>query len=213
MTFKISGGQEENGVVVGNAYDKYSSGNSLTRFIMKRFEASISDLVSKAGPGSIHEIGCGEGYWTLKWNRQGFAARGSDFSPLVIQLAKENAIKSGQSPHLFETRNIYEMEAGRDSADLIVCSEVLEHLEKPENGLKALHQIVRNHLILSVPREPLWRILNMARGKYLSDQGNTPGHIHHWSRSEFSKLVSKYFKIIEVKNPIPWTVLLCLKQG
>jgi hypothetical protein len=30
-----------------------------------------------------------------------------------------------------------------------------------------------------VPREPIWRIGNMARGRYLGDLGNTPGHIQH----------------------------------
>ena len=37
-------------------------------------------------------------------------------------------------------------------------------------------------LLVSVPREPLWRGLNMARGAYMRDLGNTPGHVNHWSK-------------------------------
>ncbi|MGB5278622.1 MAG: methyltransferase type 11, partial [Gammaproteobacteria bacterium] len=116
------------------------------------------------------------------------------------------------SPDIFQQRSIYDIKAQTDTADLIVCCEVMEHLEYPEDGLQALQKIVDKHLILSVPREPVWRILNIARGKYLSNLGNTPGHIQHWSRSGFVKLVSNYFDIIEIRTPIPWTMLLCRKK-
>ena len=91
----------------------------------------------------------------------------------------------------------------------MVCCEVLEHLEDPEAGLQALQRVARNHLIISVPREPLWCALNMARGKYLTQWGNTPGHIQHWSKEKFIALVSNYFEVIESKSPLPWTMLLC----
>lgn len=205
---KISGGIKEDGIVVGNAYDKYGSRNPIVRWIMSGFSESLSQLVARAAPKTIHEIGCGEGYWVLGWNRQGISARGSDFSSQVISMARENAAQDGLSPDIFAPRSIYDIETDRDSADLIVCCEVLEHLEHPEEGLKALHQAVEKYVILSVPREPVWRALNILRGKYLPDMGNTPGHIQHWSRSGFVQLVSKYFDILEVKTPLPWTMLL-----
>ena len=40
------------------------------------------------------------------------------------------------------------------------------------------------------PREPLWRGLNIARGAYLKDLGNTPGHLNHWSKRGFVALLS-----------------------
>jgi hypothetical protein len=64
-------------------------------------------------------------------------------------------------------------------------------------------------VVVSVPREPIWCGLNMVRGKYFSKLGNTPGHIQHWSSSDFVNLVSKYFDVVEVKKPLPWTMLLC----
>jgi ubiquinone/menaquinone biosynthesis C-methylase UbiE len=81
---KISGGLEENGIVVGNAYDKYGSQNPIVRRIMKGFDDALSELVEKVKPSSIHEIGCGEGFWVLKWQQSGMAARGSDFSKQAI---------------------------------------------------------------------------------------------------------------------------------
>jgi 2-polyprenyl-3-methyl-5-hydroxy-6-metoxy-1,4-benzoquinol methylase len=213
MSVKIAGGARENGIVVGNAYDKYGSRNPVVKWMMSGFESALSELVAKANPTAIHEIGCGEGYWVLRWTKQGMAARGCDFSSHVIELARENAAGCGLSPSLFETCSIYDLQAGRDSADLVVCCEVLEHLEQPEAGLQALLRVVGRHLIVSVPKEPLWCALNLARGKYIADWGNTPGHIQHWSKSGFVRMVSKYFEVVEVKSPLPWTMLLCRPRG
>jgi 2-polyprenyl-3-methyl-5-hydroxy-6-metoxy-1,4-benzoquinol methylase len=209
MSIKIAGGAKEDGVVIGNAYDKYGSKNPVVRWMMNGFVTALSDLVAMAKPKSIHEIGCGEGYWVLRWNEQGLNTRGCDFSNDVIEIARENAIGRGLPTSLFEPRSIYDLNSNQDSADLIVCCEVLEHLENPEAGLEALQRVVKKSLILSVPREPLWCALNLARGKYISCGGNTPGHIQHWSRAKFIRLVSKYFEVIEVRSPLPWTMLFC----
>ena len=39
-----------------------------------------------------------------------------------------------------------------------------------------------------VPREPVWRVLNVARGRYVRWLGNPPGHIQHFSRAAFLAL-------------------------
>ncbi|MDG2169878.1 MAG: hypothetical protein P8L44_18365, partial [Opitutales bacterium] len=65
-----------------------------------------------------------------------------------------------------------------------------------------------DHYVFSVPREPIWRILNMARFKYLGDWGNTPGHLNHWSLNSFTKSVTENgFEIVEVLNPFPWIMV------
>lgn len=206
---KIAGGISEGGIVVGNAYDKYGSRNPIVRWMMKGFNDALSELVAKASPKTIHEIGCGEGYWVMQWNQQGIDARGSDFSSKVIELARENAIDNSIESDVYKQCSIYDIDTAHDSADLIVCCEVLEHLEHPEDGLLALQRVAGKHVIISVPREPIWCVLNMVRGKYLSDLGNTPGHIQHWSKSSFTKLASNYFDIIDVKMPFPWMMILC----
>lgn len=206
---KIAGGIKEDGVVVGNTYDKYGSRNPLVQYIMRGFERSLADLVKKSAPGSIHELGCGEGRWVLEWAARGIKVRGSDFSHQVISLAQDNARLRGLSPGLFTQGSVYDIEPDRDSADLLVCCEVLEHLEDPHAGLSALQRVVTEHLILSVPSEPIWCALNMARGKYWAQWGNTPGHIQHWSKNGFVALVSRYFEVVEVRAPLPWTMVLC----
>ena len=51
-------------------------------------------------------------------------------------------------------------------------------------------------------------MLNMARGAYWSELGNTPGHLNHWSKRSFVRLLSQHGEVVEVRSPFPWTMLL-----
>jgi len=112
----------------------------------------------------------------------------------------------------FTRESIYELPRPAASVDTVVCLEVLEHLGDPEAGLRELARVTQRHVILSVPREPLWRLLNMARGAYLRDWGNTPGHLSHWSRKGFLRWASTVFDVVAVRCPIPWTIVLAKKR-
>lgn len=206
---KVSAGMTEEGVVVGNSFDKYGSRNPLVKWMLGGFENTLETLVQSAAPQTIHEIGCGEGYWAITYANKGFSVKASDFSQQVINIAKHNALAANLEPGMFDVRNIYDMRPARDSADLIVCCEVLEHLEHPEQALETLASLNAAHYIFSVPHEPIWRLLNMVRLKYLSDFGNTPGHIQHWSKKAFVALLKKYFQLDQVSSPLPWTMVYC----
>jgi hypothetical protein len=90
---------------------------------------------------------------------------------------------------------------------------VLEHVPDPQRTLAEMARVARRHLLVSVPREPLWRAINMARGAYLRDLGNTPGHVNHWSKRGFVSLLSRHGTVEEVRSPLPWTMLLVRVHG
>ncbi len=213
---RISGGRSEQGVVFGNTYDKYGSRNPVVRALMRGFTRGLEALVDRAAPASIHEVGCGEGYWGLRWARRGVPYRGTDFSAGAIDYARANARGAGVDPDVFSVRSVYDLSPEADGADLVVCCEVLEHLDDPRRALAGLEAVSGRHLILSVPREPLWRVLNVARGAYLSEWGNTPGHVQHWSRRGFVRFVSTAapaFEIVDHRAPLPWTLVLCRRRA
>jgi 2-polyprenyl-3-methyl-5-hydroxy-6-metoxy-1,4-benzoquinol methylase len=91
--------------------------------------------------------------------------------------------------------------------------EVLEHVPDPEHSVSEMARVASGHLIVSVPREPLWRGLNMARGAYWSSAGNTPGHLNHWSKVGFKSLLTQFGAVEEVRSPFPWTMLLVKVEG
>ncbi|MEM1082235.1 MAG: class I SAM-dependent methyltransferase [Pseudomonadota bacterium] len=205
---KLSEGQLEDGIVVGNTYDKYNSNNPIARKLVAGFSAALSDLVNIVAPAEIHEVGCGEGYWTTQWKAQGIDARGSDFSSLVIDLARQNAAAMSLDV-AFKAADIYALDPAVDAAELIVCCEVMEHLDRPTEALEMLTRLARPYLVVSVPREPIWSAMNLARGKYWSDWGNTPGHVQRWSKRAFLDLLEQHVDVLEVRSPLPWTMALC----
>lgn len=205
----ISHGMTEQNVVVGNVYDKYNATNPIARWLMRGFETALNGLIDTVQPATMHEVGCGEGYWVLRWVEQGRVARGSDFSTKMVALAEETAQKRALPAGLFQAKSIYELTPECDSAELVICCEVLEHVDDPHAALRILQSLAQPYLIVSVPREPLWRVLNMLRGAYLGAWGNTPGHIQHWSKAGFIQLIAQYFDILAVRSPLPWTMLLC----
>ncbi|MGH2922568.1 MAG: class I SAM-dependent methyltransferase, partial [Solirubrobacterales bacterium] len=140
--------------------------------------------------------------------RAGVEVRGSDAFADVIALARERAAAEGLAIR-FEARAVQELEPGRDGAELVVCCEVLEHLPDPGEAIAKLGEIARPWLLVSVPREPLWRALNLARLAYVGDLGNTPGHVNHWSRRGFLRLLGERFEVVEARGPLPWTIALC----
>ena len=81
--------------------------------------------------------------------------------------------------------------------DLVIACEVLEHIMYPAKVLAEAKRLSRRYAIFSVPREPIWRVLNVARGRYLADLGNTPGHINHWSTQSFVNQVGDRAFVVE----------------
>lgn len=197
----------EEGIIAGNLYPKYSTRNPLSRALVGRFLENVDELVSIVNPADIHEVGCGEGYLISRYAGQNRKVIASDFSEQVIALATSIAT-SKELDIDFRVRSIYSVVPENDSASLVICSEVLEHLDNPSLALDALAGIAKPYLLASVPREPIWRILNVARGKYIRDLGNTPGHLQHWSKVEFLAFLSKRFEIAKVRTPLPWTLVL-----
>jgi 2-polyprenyl-3-methyl-5-hydroxy-6-metoxy-1,4-benzoquinol methylase len=53
--------RDAEGTVTGNTYDKYGSTNPVVRRLMAAFERSLDELLGRAAPSSLLDVGCGEG--------------------------------------------------------------------------------------------------------------------------------------------------------
>ena len=192
----------------GHCYNKYESTNPIERRMVAGFLRALQDLVRGVGPEirSITDAGCGEGYVakTIAGMNIGPVLAFDAFEDVVGMAARTNAA-SGVT---YYTRLLEEARPEVDGADLVVCLEVLEHLDDPAAAMQRLVSLARRYLLVSVPREPIWRLLNMARGSYLSSGGNTPGHVNHWSAGGFRHFVSAYATIVAARHPLPWTMAL-----
>lgn len=188
--------------------DKYHSGNWIADNLVKNFLKTILAVTRRASNNEVHEVGCGEGHILGVLATAGFNVRGSDVSHSAMEVARLESLRHGLNIPIIE-RSIYEVDVDTDSAETVLCCEVLEHLTDPELALIKLLSITRRDLIVSVPNEPIWHILNMVRGKYWNALGNTPGHFNHWTPKQFTAFVSKHADVLSVLNPLPWTIVHC----
>lgn len=188
---------------------KYTHGNPLSRWLIRRFFRAMTSLAKETTPTTILEVGCGPGYSTemLRQALPNATLLARDIDPDLVAMTKAR-VPSAQ----VETADIHALKEVTESADLVVCLEVLEHVQDPATALRELHRVTRRYALLSVPNEPIWRILNMARGAYWKDWGNTPGHLNHWSTAAFKRFTSPLFRAVAVRTPLPWTILLLEKR-
>ena len=188
--------------------DKYTKTGRAGQWLLGNFYGAVSSLITSIDMrwGQALEIGAGQGYSTSyirKTLHEKVQFQASELEPEQVRMA---SMRNPDVP--IRTESVYELQGEDKSIDLVIMLEVLEHLEEPETALSEISRVTRQYAILSVPREPIWRILNFARGKYWKSLGNTPGHINHWSARGFRKFVEPYFKVVEFRTPLPWTILL-----
>jgi SAM-dependent methyltransferase len=190
-------------VPTGNTYDKYASKNPIERRLMAGFFDALDASLPDRPPETVLEVGVGEGEVSsrLRALYPDAAIVGADLPDPALAADWRDRGFDG----LFA--DIARLPFPDRTFDLILAIEVLEHVPDPSAAVSELARLARGHLVLSVPREPVWRMANMARGKYLTALGNTPGHIQHWSRRGFTELVRSRFDVVTVRTPFPWTMI------
>jgi 2-polyprenyl-3-methyl-5-hydroxy-6-metoxy-1,4-benzoquinol methylase len=203
----VTGGLAQDPVPTGNTYDKYGSQNPVVKKLMGGFEATLDELWERARPGSILDVGCGEGVLTEQWADRLGDGRivGIDLEDPKLQ-AEWELRRRPNLDYLVEDATHLSFADGE--FDMATAIEVLEHVPDPERTVAEMARVAERWLLVSVPREPLWRALNIARGAYVKDLGNTPGHLNHWSKRSFVQLLSRHGEVVEARSPFPWTMLL-----
>ncbi|PRQ05368.1 Demethylrebeccamycin-D-glucose O-methyltransferase [Enhygromyxa salina] len=192
--------------VVGNFEDKYASSNPIAKALVAGFLDAVTELFVLAQPRAktVLEVGCGEGKLATRLVRN---------APTPARYLATDVSLHTLSPELdprieTEAASIYDLPYADKSFDIVVCCEVLEHLDTPTRGLEEISRVARERVLISTPWEPVWRAMNMARAKYLLKLGNTPGHIQHFSRRGLETLAATYLHIHGMRTPLPWTVIL-----
>lgn len=190
-------------------YGKYEDSNFVSKYLVDNYFKSVSKLIALTREvNTSHEIGVGEGRSTLRLKKFVPNLSGSEFVEKLVPIAQKN----NPELQIFQ-ESVYELKYEKESVDLIFLLEVLEHLDYPVFALDQINRVSKKYLIVGVPNEPLWRILNVCRFKYIKDLGNTPGHLNHWSKKSIIKLIQKNFgKVLAVESPIPWTIILAEKN-
>jgi 2-polyprenyl-3-methyl-5-hydroxy-6-metoxy-1,4-benzoquinol methylase len=195
------------GTVTGNTYDKYGTRNPVARALQRGFERNLDDLFASVEPSSLLDVGCGEGVLTQRWARELEPRRvvGIDLADPLIAAEWE---RHGAPNLTYIAQRAERLPFADGEFDLVTAIEVLEHVPDPAHTVAEMARCAQGHMLVSVPREPLWRAVNMARGAYWPALGNTPGHVNHFSKAAIVELCSRHGEVIETRSPFPWTMVL-----
>lgn len=186
---------------------KYESEGRIGGLLVNAFYSAVGSMLSPhlVSAANLLEVGCGAGYSTERiraWLPQGCSFHACDVGESLLYAAQQR--NRGVE---FSQQSVYSLALADKAVDVVVMLEVLEHLEHPVRALAELRRVARKCVVISTPREPIWRLLNFMRGKYVREFGNTPGHIQHWSSKGLRRIVEPDFSLIEMRRPLPWTTL------
>jgi len=190
--------------VPGNFYDKHGSRNPLVRFIMKRFHRALLDALLPLPHSTLLDVGCGEGRTTAVL----VDALESQVVGVELELAVISEAVSNAPGAALAAASVYQLPFADRAFDVVTGTEVLEHLDSPGSALKELRRVARHAVVITVPHEPWFRIANMARGKYLNDLGNTPGHVQNWTKRGLSRFLSSVGANAEVRTTGLWCLAI-----
>lgn len=128
----------------------FSSRPGIRHIFLSRLEAILN--FTPPSPSATLDVGCGAGVITILLARLSKRAIGIDASNTAIEFARELARRLRVKNVEFREGNVESLKLDQ-RFDLIVCSEVIEHLSRPLLLLRDLHGLLRDDgvLILSTP--------------------------------------------------------------
>ena len=196
-------------VIAGNIYNKYTSSNPLIQYTVASFISKAKLLLHSIHFDKLLDVGCGEGFLVRAILNEFPRTRilATDISHNILASYKHIA---AEIPRY--CCSVYALPFKNNSWDVVIACEVLEHLEYPGEALEEMKRIGRSHFLFTVPLEPWWRLANIMRGKYVSQYGNTPGHVHHWNKSTFLRLLEKHFTVKKYTHAGLWQLALTQKE-
>jgi SAM-dependent methyltransferase len=184
---------------------KYSEAGGIERRLLSRFRRRVLAEAAPLAPGRVLDAGCGEGHVTA-WLAE--ALPGSEVTGVdgraeaLVAFRARNAGLRAVEGDLTATP----FEDG--AFDLVVCTEVLEHLPDPPAVLRELGRVSSGHVLLTVPHEPFFRAGNLAAGRYAARLGSTPGHLSTWGRRGFLRVVASELEPVRWFSLLPWQGIL-----
>lgn len=189
-------------------YRKHTTSSKLQRKLLASFNKTLVKEIRQLKPQTILDVGCGEGFTLERLRKEKIGKKlvGVDFLDRAIKIGKEVHPKLD-----LKKGSIYDLKFKDNSFDLVICSEVLEHLDDPEKGLEELVRVANKYLVISVPNEPFFMLGNFLRGKNWSRWGNDIEHINHWTFWQFKHFVGSKAKVRKTAHPVPWTLIVAEK--
>jgi len=189
-------------------YKKHTASKGIRRKLINNFNRnflSYINIIYDACINNVLDIGCGEGFMLklIHERYESLELTGCDVRESALNHAKIIV----PSAYFFQNDE-YQIKLDDKSFDLVICTEVLEHLKEPDKMIQEIQRVCRKFVILTVPHEPFFRLGNLVSGKYLNTFGNHHEHIQHFNIKSFKKKCNNYFDEIKCSGIFPWVIYM-----
>lgn len=156
----------------------------------------ILALIDRLRPARVLDIGCGSGYLggQVKTRRPGTLVDGVDISSVALERARAHLdrvwhfdLDGGSLP------------APEGTYDLVVASEVIEHLYDVQHATAEIARVMRagGHAILTVPNLAYWRYrLDLLCGR-LPLPADDSRHLHQFTAAHFAALGAAHGLVLD----------------
>lgn len=147
---------------------------------LKEREEIILSLLKKGE--KILDIGCGNSLLPIRAKEKGVEIEAADIAEIVLEAYAQRGI----STQKIDLENLDKFSLTQNY-DVVILSEVLEHLKNPEEVIIQLEKNTR-HFILTVPNSAFYRYRwhLLVRGRFFKQWVSHPSeHLRFWSHVDF----------------------------
>ena len=127
--------------VVYNSYD-YEASESTNETISKK-DSIVQKLTSMTQVKSVLDVGCGNGEWLDSFRRRGCSTYGTEYN----ERQRKVALSKG---HKLLDGGLFPLVDEGQSFDIIVFTEVIEHIQNPKEVLSNFNKLLNNKGILFI---------------------------------------------------------------
>lgn len=147
-------------------------------------------LLDENNFSKVIDFGCGSGYKLIKYFNDKETV-GIETEPCLSFLKKEYPnktwVNSGEPERSFSDF--------KDSCDILICSDVIEHMINPDELMKNIKKFNFKYLVISTPDRSVLRKIPGFLNCWEGPPVNT-GHVREWAFDEFDKFLHNYFESV-----------------
>ncbi|MBI5913625.1 class I SAM-dependent methyltransferase [Candidatus Azambacteria bacterium] len=144
--------------------DLYNAKNPLVRFVHRQRLSEIVKIVPRKEGVAVLDAGCGEGHLLAELYKKNDcgAYYGADVTAVALERARERC----SFAHFYHG-DLSHLDFNDGSFDVIIATEVLEHIIEYEEVMHELLRVLKKGgvLIVTFPNEVLWTVSRFFLGR------------------------------------------------
>lgn len=177
---------------------RHPSDDIIADFVRPKL-AYIQQYVTVPPQPTILDVGCGNGYFTHYLHEWGDTI-GIDYSSAMLALNPHSHLSKASG---------YQLPFADNAFDIVVCSNVLHHLDKPQAMLRDMKRVSRQYVVISEPHRnnPAMFLLGMLKPEERSSLHFTKAYVENLAQSVDLTIVASKTMGLITPNRMPRSVV------